>query len=55
MVLLILTGSIAWKLHFDGHGKGTFTGERQPTKPMEMQEYYFQLQKRKAELLAKLT
>jgi linoleate 10R-lipoxygenase len=40
-----------WKLHFDGHGKGNFTGERQPTKPMEMQQYYFMLQKRKAELL----
>ncbi|KAI8623543.1 heme peroxidase [Xylariaceae sp. FL1651] len=41
-----------WKLHFDGHGKGNFTGERQPTKLMEMQQYYFMLQKRKAELLS---
>jgi linoleate 10R-lipoxygenase len=37
-----------WKLHFDGHGKGNFEGERQPTKPMEMQQYYYLLQKRKA-------
>jgi linoleate 10R-lipoxygenase len=40
-----------WKLHFDGHGKGTFDGEREPTKPMVMQQYYYLLQKRKAELL----
>ncbi|KAI1312714.1 heme peroxidase [Xylaria venustula] len=39
-----------WKLHFDGHGKGAFTGERQPTELVEMQQYYFLLQKRKAEL-----
>ncbi|KAI0116392.1 heme peroxidase [Nemania sp. FL0031] len=44
-----------WKLQFDGHGKGTFTGEREPTKLMEMQEYYFQIQKKKAELLNGIT
>ncbi|KAI8944722.1 heme peroxidase [Xylaria longipes] len=43
-----------WKLHFDGHGKGNFTGERQPTKAMDMQEYYFALQKRKEELAKKV-
>ncbi|KAI0205662.1 heme peroxidase [Astrocystis sublimbata] len=41
-----------WKLHFDGHGKGGYKGEIQPTKPVEMQQYYFMLQKRKAELLS---
>jgi cytochrome P450 len=40
-----------WKVHFDGHGKGNFEGEREPTKPMEMQQYYFLLQKRKENLL----
>lgn len=39
-----------WKVHFDGHGKGNFQGERAPTKPMEMQRYYYLLQKRKDEL-----
>ncbi|KAI0415155.1 heme peroxidase [Xylaria grammica] len=40
-----------WKLHFDGHGKGAFTGERQPTEQVEMQQYYFLLKKAKDELL----
>ncbi|KAI0404808.1 heme peroxidase [Xylaria palmicola] len=40
-----------WKLHFDGHGQGNYTGERQPTKPMEMQQYYFLLQNLSARLL----
>uniref|UniRef100_A0A0L0MYV5 linoleate 8R-lipoxygenase n=1 Tax=Tolypocladium ophioglossoides (strain CBS 100239) TaxID=1163406 RepID=A0A0L0MYV5_TOLOC len=40
-----------WKVHFDGHGKGNFEGDRQPTKPMDMQRYYYLLQKRKDELL----
>ncbi len=48
---LILTCLAAWKLHFDGHGTGSFKGERQPTQQVEMQQYYFLLQKRKAELL----
>lgn len=47
----ILTSFLAWKLHFDGHGKGNFTGERQPTKATELQQYYFSLQKRAEELL----
>lgn len=45
--------TIAWKVHFDGHGKGNFTGERQPTKAVEMQQYYYLIQKRKDELLGK--
>ncbi|CAM1509632.1 Fc.00g033710.m01.CDS01 [Cosmosporella sp. VM-42] len=40
-----------WKVHFDGHGKGNFEGERAPTKVMDMQRYYYLLQKRKDELL----
>ncbi|CAG9942858.1 unnamed protein product [Clonostachys rosea f. rosea IK726] len=38
-----------WKLHFDGRGKGTFEGERNPTTALPMQQYYYMLQKRKAE------
>ncbi|KAI1159386.1 hypothetical protein F5B18DRAFT_655727 [Nemania serpens] len=44
-----------WKLHFDDYDKGAFTGERQPTKVMEMQEHYYRIQKRKDELLSGLT
>lgn len=43
--------SIAWKVHFDGRGKGTFEGEREPTKLMDLQQYYYLLQKREAEFL----
>ncbi|KAI1843275.1 hypothetical protein JX266_010629 [Neoarthrinium moseri] len=39
-----------WKVHFDGHGKGSFKGDRNPTKTMDMQKYYHLLQKRKDEL-----
>lgn len=42
--------SIAWKVHFESHGKGNYAGEREPTKPMDMQRYYYLLQKRKEEL-----
>ncbi|KAM0454878.1 hypothetical protein ACHAPV_008252 [Trichoderma viride] len=38
-----------WKVHFDGYGKGTFEGERMPTKIMDLQQYYYLLQKRKNE------
>ncbi|KAI0379935.1 heme peroxidase [Hypomontagnella monticulosa] len=41
-----------WKLHFDGRGMGAFEGERQPTAPMALQQYYTLLQKRKAEFLS---
>ncbi|KAM5353671.1 hypothetical protein ACJ41O_000321 [Fusarium nematophilum] len=40
-----------WKVHFNGHGKGTFEGDRTPTKPTVLQQYYYGLQKRKEELL----
>lgn len=43
--------SIAWKVHFDGRGKGNFQGDREPTKPMALQQYYHLLQKRKEEIL----
>lgn len=41
----------AWKVHFDGHGRGNFEGERTSTKPMVLQQYYHLIQKRKEELL----
>ncbi|SPO03647.1 related to linoleate diol synthase [Cephalotrichum gorgonifer] len=41
-----------WKLHFDGHGKGTFEGEREPTNAIGLNQYYYLLQKRKEKLLA---
>ncbi|UNI17111.1 hypothetical protein JDV02_003487 [Purpureocillium takamizusanense] len=40
-----------WKLHFDGHGKGNFEGEREPMNPMGLNQYYYLLQKRKEDLL----
>ncbi|EQK99321.1 linoleate diol synthase [Ophiocordyceps sinensis CO18] len=40
-----------WKVHFDGRGKGNFQGDREPTKPMALQQYYHLLQKRKEEIL----
>ncbi|KAF5572016.1 Psi-producing oxygenase C [Fusarium pseudoanthophilum] len=40
-----------WKVHFNGHGKGKFEGERVPTKSTPIQEYYYLLQKRKDEIL----
>jgi len=42
-----------WKVHFNGHGKGTFEGERVPTKSTPIQEYYSLLQKRKDEFLGR--
>ncbi|KOS19260.1 Psi-producing oxygenase A [Escovopsis weberi] len=36
-----------WKIHFDGHGQGSFQGEREPTKLTNLQEYYSILQKAK--------
>ncbi|PHH71179.1 hypothetical protein CDD82_6708 [Ophiocordyceps australis] len=29
-----------WKVHFDGRGPGAFTGEREPTKILDLQQYY---------------
>ncbi|KAI8717961.1 Linoleate 8R-lipoxygenase [Fusarium sp. LHS14.1] len=40
-----------WKVHFDGHGKGTFEGDRAPTATTPLQQYYYMLQKRKDEIL----
>ncbi|KAK5988421.1 Psi-producing oxygenase A [Cladobotryum mycophilum] len=40
-----------WKVHFDGHGLGSFEGERAPTKLLDLNKYYYLLQKRKDELL----
>ncbi|XXH00292.1 hypothetical protein Hte_006634 [Hypoxylon texense] len=39
-----------WKVHFDGHGKGIFKGEREPTKNMEMQQYYSKIQQAKEQV-----
>jgi hypothetical protein len=44
---------IAWKVHFNGHGKGNFEGERVPTNSTPIQEYYSLLQKRKDEFLGR--
>ncbi|KAH6886177.1 heme peroxidase [Thelonectria olida] len=41
-----------WKVHFDGHGKGNFEGDRVPTKPTAMQQYYYLVEKRKEEILS---
>ncbi|KAK4210700.1 heme peroxidase [Rhypophila decipiens] len=43
-----------WKVHFDGHGKGNFKGDRVPTDTMDMQTYYSILQKRKADFIDKI-
>ncbi|OTB05819.1 hypothetical protein M426DRAFT_56178 [Hypoxylon sp. CI-4A] len=40
-----------WKVHFDGHGKGNFEGERHPTEVMDLQHYYHLLEKRTTELV----
>ncbi|KAI6090870.1 heme peroxidase [Hypoxylon rubiginosum] len=42
-----------WKVHFDGHGKGIFKGERAPTKAMEIQQYYSKIQQAKDKFLKK--
>ena len=41
--------SIAWKVQFDGHGKGSFHGDNEPKDAMSLQQYYYTLRKRKAE------
>ena len=40
---------IAWKVQFDGHGKGCFHGDNKPKDELPMQQYYFGLKKRKYE------
>lgn len=51
MCVVIANSLIAWKVQFDGHGKGNFHGDNKPKDEMSMQQYYFRLQKlkRKAE------
>ncbi|KAK3389209.1 heme peroxidase [Podospora didyma] len=43
-----------WKVHFDGHGLGTFAGNREPTDVMSLERYYGLIQERKAGLLGKI-
>jgi len=38
-------------VHFDGYGKGAYTGER-TTEAVGLEQYYGLLQKRKAEFLS---
>lgn len=45
--------SAAWKIHFDGHGQGAFNGKDESGGQMDMQQYYFLVQKRKAEAAKK--
>ncbi|TWU70930.1 hypothetical protein ED733_001561 [Metarhizium rileyi] len=40
-----------WKVQFDGYGKGVSDKGEQQSAEVDMQQYYFALQKRKAELL----
>jgi hypothetical protein len=44
---------VAWKVHFDGKGKGVFKGDREPTEVMDMGRYYGIIQQKKAEFLGK--
>ena len=44
---------LAFKVHFDGYGKGVFQGDRAPTEVMDMQRYYGLIQEHKGENLAK--
>ncbi|KHN98764.1 heme peroxidase [Metarhizium album ARSEF 1941] len=39
-----------WKVHFSGHGKGNFEGDRGPTKAVDMQQYYYLIKKYKSKL-----
>ena len=36
---------IAWKLHFNGRGKGAFEREAVPMKEVDMQQYYYTIRK----------
>ncbi|KAI2620829.1 heme peroxidase [Xylaria nigripes] len=42
-----------WKVHFSGHGVGGYSAP-DSTKQLEMQQYYYEIKKRKDELLGKL-
>ncbi|CAI4218929.1 unnamed protein product [Parascedosporium putredinis] len=37
----------AWKLHFCGKGTGNFQGDNAPNRPIDLQQYYYLIQKRK--------
>lgn len=45
--------SIAWKVHFDGHGKGPYQGDASPNKPIDLGQYYYLIKKRNDEFLDK--
>lgn len=36
---------LAWKLHFNGRGKGAFEGEAVRIKEVDMQQYYYTIRK----------
>ncbi|KAG9253116.1 linoleate diol synthase, partial [Emericellopsis atlantica] len=36
-----------WKVHFNGHGQGNYEGNREPTDPIDIQQHYYSLLKRK--------
>lgn len=43
----------AWKVHFDGHGKGAYQGDSSPNKPIDLGQYYYLIKKRNDELIDK--
>lgn len=48
-----LTGmKIAWKLHFDGHGKGNYAGDLAPTDTLDLGTYYGDIKKQKDSLVS---
>lgn len=53
LINLYVQGSnqlVAWKVHFNGHGKGNYEGEMLPKKLVDMQEYYYLVRKYKDKL-----
>lgn len=47
--------SAAWKVHFDGQGKGAYQGDATPNKPIDLGQYYYLIKKRNDEFLEKAT
>ena len=41
---------LAWKVQYEGHGKGSFNAADGTHDNMEMQQYYFMMKKRKSAL-----
>lgn len=41
---------LAWKVQYEGHGKGSFNAADGAHNNMEMQQYYFMMKKRKSAL-----